>query len=1034
MPARRLRYLLTAPLLFATVRPAAGEWKQLGPLTSFERGESIVTLTCGESVVRLEATAEHVVRVRVAPDGTFGRDFSWAVLDLQPKGRFIAFQERDEQVRFTTGGVTVVVYRDPSRLEFLDADNRIIAADDNEGGAAWNAPARESETLDAMKPRQGQVGNPGHDTAASRAGRKSEIRISHQLPDGVAIYGLGEKSGVLNKRGQAWEMWNLDAYGYGPSSDPIYVSVPFFIAAKDGAYSGLFFDNPWRTWFDFGKQSRNGLSFGAEGGEINYYVIAGPDPKDVVRRYTDLVGRIELPPYWTLGYHQCRYSYYPEAKVREIATALRDRKIPCDVIYFDIDYMDGYRCFTWNPKWFPDPKALVTDLNAMDFHTIAIIDPGIKYDPGYFVFDQGTKLNAWLTRPDGQPYVGRVWPGKTVFPDFTNPKVRNWWADLYPPFLESCGIDGVWNDMNEPADFDGPNKTVPLDIRFDNEGEPADHRACHNVYGMQMCRATLEGLKRAKPGRRAFTMTRASYAGGQRYGAGWTGDNSSTWEHLRMSIPMVLNLGVSGMPFQGPDIGGFAIGAHPELYARWIQFGALFPYCRTHTAWDNPDQEPWSYGAEVEGVARASIERRYQLLPYLYTLFEEASRTGVPMLRPVWMEFPHGGPSADTSFMLGPDIYVAPILEPNPRETRVELPPGVWYDMNTGLIWGGGQRVPVSVDAYSLPMFVRGGATIPMQSIVQSTRETPEEPLILDVWPFGERTATLYEDDGQTLEFQNGNFRRTELRTRTNEHLVELSITTEGPYQPRDRSPLARVHGIDGAVERVTCVSGRLDGDQAALEQAIAAAESSPAGDAPSAGELRIVTRTVAEPGMKAPGDYRRGQRTRILEVRLHPDNGQPQILRVKSKPRPGAEAPIVFTFDNPGSSFAAVSDILPPTYENGVVKLSLKNDWNPNVLLPRLRLSADKLPLLKMRMSSEHARKLAVRFATEEDPTLSDRTEMLFDMTPDGRLHDYTFDLSKASGGKWTGTVYQVRIDFEDGIRGDEFVTFDSLSFEPRE
>ncbi|HEY3243027.1 MAG TPA: TIM-barrel domain-containing protein [Phycisphaerae bacterium] len=1004
MPWRGVRYLASAVAVLLGLRPAAAQWTQLGALSSIEREESVVTLHCGDAVVRLEATAEHVIRVRLAPDGHFGRDFSWAVLDLAPKGRFIAFQEREHQVRFTTGAMTVIVYRNPCRLEFLDSQNHTIAKDELSRGMAWEASGKS------------EMGN-----------RKSAIRVWQDLPDNTSIYGLGEKTGPLDKSGQAYLMWNTDAYGYGPASDPLYVTVPFFISARDGVYSGIFFDNPWRSAFDFGREDRGILSFGAEGGELNYYVIAGPDPKDVVRRYTELVGRIALPPRWAIGYHQCRYSYYPETRVRQVASTFRERKIPCDVIYFDIDYMDNYRCFTWSPKWFPNPKKLITDLNIMGFHTVAIIDPGIKKNAGYFVYDAGTKLNAWLTKPDGQPYVGRVWPGPTVFPDFTNPKVRAWWAGLFPDFLESSGIDGIWNDMNEPADFNGPNKTLPLDIRFDNQGEPAAHPACHNVYGMQMCRATVEGVQQARPEQRAFVMTRANYAGGQRYGAGWTGDNTSNWEHLRMSIPMVLNLGVAGMPFQGPDIGGFAGGAYPELYARWIQMGALFPYCRTHTAWENADQEPWSFGDEVEQIAREALERRYRLLPYLYTLFEEVSRTGLPILRPLWLEFPQGAPNMNDTFMLGPDIFVAPIVWPNARDFWVELPPGVWYDMATDLIWGGGQKVKVSGDLHSLPMFVRAGAIIPTQSVVQNTNETPKEPLIVDVWPFGEGSGTLYEDDGESPAFRDGKCRRTAFHSVTDGDYVVLAIRVgQGSYAPPARVPLVRFHGLRGTVDGAVKFIGQVTMDASGRFPIEGARFLDQLDDGESVRKLRRSANAGAD-------TFAQDERTGIVTVWMYPDNGATQIVRLKRQHEQPAETRLALGFDGPQTGFGYVNDILPPVYANNRVTLLLKNDWDPYVVLPRLRMSADKLPILKLRMSTEHAQKIAVRFATEEDPTLSDRSEMRFEVTPDGQLHDYALDLAKASGGQWTGTVYWVRIDLEDGIRGDEYVVFEHLSFEPR-
>ncbi|MEE9294413.1 MAG: TIM-barrel domain-containing protein [Phycisphaerae bacterium] len=993
-----------------------------------------MTLRCGEAAVRIEAVSQHVIRVRLAPAGKFGRDFSWAVLNTTGrhegtkarrhggnpqspivkrqssirKGRLVMTSEGPERIVVSTGEVSVVVHRNPCRLEVRDREGHVLVADDPARGMAWEeTKARRHK---GTKARRGRSESPIRNPQSA-----IRNRVWQRLDDGVAIYGLGEKTGPLNKRGRAWTMWNTDAYGYGPSRDPIYKSIPFFLSARDGRFHGVFFDNPWRSSFDVGHRERNVLSFGAEGGELNYYVIAGPHPKDVIRRYTDLTGRLELPPLWSLGYHQCRYSYFPESRVREIAATFREKKIPCDVIYFDIDYMDGYRCFTWNPRWFPQPKKLMDDLHAQGFHTVAIIDPAIKYEPGYFVYDQGTEIDAWLTRPDGETYIGRVWPGKAVFPDFTNPKVRDWWGDLYAPFLAASGLDGIWNDMNEPADFDGPNHSVPLDLRHHNEGEPASHLACHNIYGMQMVRATIEGMKRARPNQRPLAITRATYAGGQRYGATWTGDNTSNWEHLRMSVPMVLNLGVSGIPFVGPDIGGFAGGATPELYARWIQVGSLFPFCRTHTAWGNPDQEPWSYGAEVEQIARESLERRYALLPYLYTLLEEATRTGLPLMRPLWLEFPREGGS-DQAFMLGPDIHVRPIVHADARDFHHWLPPGAWFDVTTSLLHQNGEPVRIDADLHTLPLFVRAGAIIPQQSPVQSTMEEPAEPFILDVWPFGESTGTLYEDDGATFDYQRGEYRRTGFRCVADDEAVELTISAPtGSYVPPKRTPLVRLHALPAGIERVTC---EIVDDKDPTKWRREAGSDKPTHDA----------------SVPKPGDFSYDAESRTWLVRMLPDRGRSQRLRAElSKPKVRDEGPVRFDFDDVGESIAYQNDLLTPAASDHGLRLTVHSTWDPYIVLRRLQLPADELPMLHVRLSTEHTARIGVHFAAVQDWSVAQRSYASFEVTADGTVHDYSIDLARVSQGKWTGTVYSVRLDFEDGVRSAEIVNLQSLSFQRR-
>ncbi|MHC5111558.1 MAG: glycoside hydrolase family 31 protein [Planctomycetota bacterium] len=960
-----------------------GHWTHLGKLDAYELKESMLTLKCGGDTVRLHAVNAHVIRVSLAPGGKFGRDFSWAVIDGEPRGEFELVAEDPKQLVVSTGAVKVIIHRVPCRIEFRDKDGNVITADDPERGMGWQAD----------------------ESTGSRG-----VKAWQQLDDWSAIYGLGEKTGGLNKRGRSWVMWNTDAYGYGPASDPIYKSIPFFLKARDGRFHGIFFDNPWRTYFDFGHEEFNTLSFGADGGELNYYIIAGPHPRDVIKRYTDLTGRTELPPKWALGYHQCRYSYYPESRIRELAKTFRDKKIPCDALYFDINYMDGYRCFTWNDKYFPDPGKLMDDLHAQGFYTVAIIDPAIKHEPGYGVFDSGTANDVWMKRPDGEVHIGRVWPGDAVFPDFTAPKVRKWWGDLYAPFLESSKLDGIWNDMNEPADFNGPNKTVPVETMHDNEGEPAPHSACHNIYGMQMVRATMDGIKRARPGTRPLVITRAMYAGSQRYGATWTGDNTSNWEHLRMSVPMVANLGVSGIPLVGPDIGGFVGGATPELYARWIQVGSLFPFCRTHTGWGNPEQEPWSYGPDVEAIARRSIERRYELMPYLYTLMEESTRTGMPMLRPVWLEFPWSG-SADHAFMLGPNIHVVPTVHAEARDFNHWLPPGAWFDVHTGLLHQSGDPVPIDTRMETLPMFVRAGAIIPMQSVIQSTREQAKEPLIIDVWPFGESTGTLYEDDGASYAYREGDFRRSSFKCIADDTNVKLTMRVEdGSFKPAARRPLVRLHGIRGAVQAVRC-------------ERIA-----------ENGSTKLAISQTPSSSPDKPGAFMYDEEASAWLIRMMPDEGGLHRVLIKLAPPVESTATSVrIDFSDLERDIVHHNDLFIPTAQDNGLRADVHSIWDPFVVLRRLDVDADRLSRMRLRASSEHASKLVMHFSNIIAGKEARRSSIEIPLTPDGTVHEYVVDLKAASEGRWTGRVYTIRLDFEENVRPSETIQLESLLFEPQ-
>ena len=406
---------------------------------------------------------------------------------------------------------------------------------------------------------------------------------------------------------------------------------------------------------------------------MNYYFIYGPQMSQVVKAYTNLTGTPELPPMWAMGYHQSKWSYYPESNVRAIAKNFRKMRIPCDAIYLDIDYMDGFRCFTWDKSRFPNPKKMISDLEEKGFKTVVMIDPGIKIDKDYWVYQEAIENDYFCKRADGAFMKGKVWPGECNFPDFTNPQVREWWAELYKEMMSEIGVHAVWNDMNEPAVMEVPTKTAPLDTRHDYDGHPCSHRKAHNVYGMQMVRATYEGIKKYVYPKRPFVITRAAFAGTQRFSSTWTGDNVATWEHLWIANVQAQRMCMSGYSFVGSDIGGFAEQPNGELFARWIQLGVFHPFCRVHSSGDHGDQEPWSFDDEVTNIVRKFIELRYQLLPYLYTMFYRYSKEGVPMLKPLvhFDQEDHQTHFRTDEFIFGEQILICPVHEPNAQGRRM---------------------------------------------------------------------------------------------------------------------------------------------------------------------------------------------------------------------------------------------------------------------------------------------------------------------------------------------------------------------------
>jgi alpha-glucosidase len=743
------------------------------PPADVEIHPNAVTLTAGSIKLSITAPAEQVVRVRATASGAFRPDFSWAVVPGAGEPHVdLRVENTEGSLAVATPRLRVRVDKSPLRVSFLDVEGHVISEDD-----------------------------PSRPMSIERSGG---FRVTETMPADEHYYGLGDKAGPLDRRGSAFNNWNIDAYGWQESTDPLYKTIPFYVALRKGKAHGIFVDSTWRTMFDFGKEMGDASSFGSDGGELDYYFIDGPEPKAVVERYAELTGKMPLPPLWSLGYQQCRYSYYPQARVEQIARTLREKKIPADVIYLDIDYQKNNRPFTVDRDRFPAFENMIKDLGARGFKIIAITDLHIAKLPGegYKPYDEGTAGNHFVHNSDGSVYVGEVWPGASVFPDFTWAPARKWWGTLYEEFL-AMGIAGFWNDMNEPAIFKTPTKTMPLDLvhRVDSGGT-ASHREVHNVYGMQNSRATYEGLLSLRADRRPMVLTRATFAGGQRYAASWTGDNSSTWSHYRISIPTLLSLGISGYPLVGDDIGGFAGSPSPDLLTRWFELGAFNPIFRDHTNKGTADQEPWVHGPEHEAIRRRYIEARYELLPYLYSQVEETSRTGVPLMRPFFFEHPEVEDhyQSERIFFFGSDLLVEPKVDEMLDPMTLFIPSGAWYDYWTGERLTGPAYKKIKPALGDLPVLVRGGAIVPREPLVQSTSEVPRGPLELRVYPGPDCRGSLYLDDGTTFEYQKGAFLRLGFTcTERPDSVVVRMAPAEGSFVPWFSSIRVVVQGGKGA-------------------------------------------------------------------------------------------------------------------------------------------------------------------------------------------------------------------------------------------
>ena len=765
--------------------PQKSGFVRLDRVTASRATTNGIEIRSGTASLQITALRDDVLRVRVGPNGQLPEDASWAALPAARSATApVTPESSPSAVGFKTAKLHVTVRKDPLELKVTDLDGHVIAED---------FPGRPVEY------------------------HGSSFRVYMKSPADEHYFGLGDKPGPLDRRNEAFTDWNTDSFGWQESTDPIYKSIPFFITFHKGVSAGIFLDNTWRTSFEFNKEYRDGYSFGSEGGPLDYYILYGPEPKSVVESWAWLTGYTPLPPLWSLGYQQSRYSYYPESEVRRIANRLRSEHIPADVMWLDIDYQLKNRPFTVDPERFPHFDQMIQDLKAQHLHTVLITDLHIADlpDSGYKPYDEGKAGDHFVKNPDGSTYVGVVWPGKAVFPDFTQKASREWWGTLYSDFV-SKGVAGFWNDMNEPAIFEVPSKTMPDDIqhRIDEPGfapRIASHLEIHNVFGMQNSRGTFEGLLKLSPDSRPFVMTRASYAGGQRYAATWTGDNSSTWNHLRQTTPQLLNLGLSGFAMSGADVGGFAGSPQPELLTRWLEVAAFHPIDRDHTAIGTNPQEPWENGTPEDlSLRRRYIEERYRLMPYIYTTAEEMSRTGLPIMRPLFLEFPNGGTGGDpvdlstgNAFLLGSDLLVAQSPYPDEMDDyTVALPAVGWYDYWTGArVSGDASRRPIDNNVVTqpevhihrnldtLPVFARAGAIIPQQPLVQSTDEKPQGPLTLRVYPptgFNkECSGSLYLDDGLSYAFKKGEFLRLGFTCRLAAQGLVVTVTQPtGSFAP----------------------------------------------------------------------------------------------------------------------------------------------------------------------------------------------------------------------------------------------------------
>lgn len=656
----------------------------------------------------------------------------------------INIKKNESFITILTDVLEIRIY-DEFKIDIYGKDGGVLCRD-YQGNRNPKATISQ-ESLELMKKE-------GHQVATSKESYKIEI-VKRMEQTITAFYGLGDRTGFLNKKGYAYELWNTDNPApHVDSFRTLYKCIPFMIAKQQNCAYGIFMDNTYHSYWDFGLESDEYYFFAADGGNLNYYFYLGENIKEVVSAYTAMTGTVPIPQMWALGYHQSRWGYESRKDILEVAEKMRQLKIPCDAIHFDIDYMDKYKVFTFNKEKYGEPEKLMQTLSDNGFKAVAILDPGVKVEDTYDIYEEGKTNHYFVTKPDGEIYTNVVWPGETAYPDFGKRQVRKWWMEKEKRLID-FGFKGIWNDMNEPAGFDGE---IPPDIIFHDEDRKSTHSQMHNVYGHLMSKAVYESLQKYDK-KRPFVITRACYAGSQRYASAWTGDNHSIWAHLQMAIPQLCNLGISGMGFSGTDIGGFGSDTTAELLIRWMQLGCFSPLCRNHSSKVGIYQEPWQFDKETCRIYKKFVELRYRLLPYIYDCFCNMEKTGIPVMRPLVMEYEEDANTWELNdeFLIGEHILVSPVVTQGSRKKLVYLPKGDWIDYETGEMLAGPLYYVKDAPLDVCPVYVKAGTVLPMYPVQQYVGEQEIQELILQVYP-GNGGYIHYQDDGESFHYRQGQY------------------------------------------------------------------------------------------------------------------------------------------------------------------------------------------------------------------------------------------------------------------------------------
>lgn len=731
----------------------------MGAVTSWEKTQNGLRGAAETAKFKITVYDSGKIRVQCGKFEDFDPNPYSVIMEPEP-GEFVV-EETTEKLTLKTEKLTVELNLMSFALSFFDLSGNLLNADDPMG-ITWMG---------------------------------TEVANFKQVQTNEKFIGLGEKTGNLDRSGSAFTNWNTDYFAYGIGDDPLYMSIPFYIGIHPKGVYGIFMDNTHKTVFNFGASTNRFIYFSAEDGDMDYYFIHELTVAGIISSYTDLTGKMKMPPKWALGFQQCRYSYYPDKEVLTVANTFRDKDMPADVIYLDIHHMEAYKVFTFDGVKFPDAKSLISKLKESGFKVVVILDPGIKTDVGYLPYDEGKEKDLFVKYPDGNQYEAQVWPGWCAFPDFTKEETRIWWAEKMA-FYTEAGVDGFWTDMNEPASW---GQFTPNVIEFDFEGNTASHRKARNIYGMQMARSTMEGAILQRKEERPFVLTRSGFAGIQRYAAAWTGDNVASDDHMLAGVRLINSLGLSGVAFSGYDIGGFAGEASQPLFARWMSIGTFAPLFRAHSMINSSDAEPWAFGEEVEEISRNFMKFRYRILPTIYSSFYRSTQTGLPLVASLAIDYPNDQNVYRSSFQnqyIFCDTFLVAPVESRKEITKVYLPEGSWFNLYTDEFQPGLKTIFADCPLNYLPVYVKGGSIFTMQSDVAFSGEKHDGILRIHLYAgIKESTFIHYEDDGHSIDYQNDQFLKREFIFNPIEKELVLE-KAEGSFKSEFHTLRIYLHGF----------------------------------------------------------------------------------------------------------------------------------------------------------------------------------------------------------------------------------------------